>query len=173
MNVFRPPAPPSLKPGRVAAPRSPPVGTGVAPVVFRIDNVTLGVFAVHDAQNSSTSIRLSWPLTVGVNVWPAQLVLLKPNPLGLTLLFFAAVLSGAASTTLPGLETRSQLDGLPRWNVDCELSVKQPLWAEALSVKFRVAVPPLGTEIVAVEDGSKPALLADSVGYVPAGTVNE
>ena len=64
---------------------------------------------------------------MGVNVWPAQLVLVKPKPLGLTFVFFASVLSGFASTTLPGLVTRSQFDGTPRWKVLCVLSVKQPL----------------------------------------------
>ena len=42
-------------------------------------------------------MRFSWPLTVGVNVWPAQPVLVKLKPLGLTLVFFASVLSGFAS----------------------------------------------------------------------------
>ena len=62
-----------------------------------------------------------------MNVWPAQLVLVNAKPVGLTFVFFASVLSGFASTTLPGLVTRSQFDGTPRWNVLCVLSVKQPL----------------------------------------------
>src|SRR4051812_18973675 len=132
-----------------------------------------GLVPLQLEQKSSTSTRLSWPATVGVNVWPAQLVLLKPKPVGLTLLFFAAVLSGFASTTLPGLETRSQFVGAPRWNVDCELSVKHPLCAPAPSAKLRVGVPPSGTAIVAAEPSLKPALLAVSDAYVPAGTVNE
>ncbi len=66
--VFGPPAPPSLKPGSVAEARSAPVGTGVAPVVARMESVTFGLFAVHDAQKSSTSTRLSCPVTVGVTV---------------------------------------------------------------------------------------------------------
>jgi hypothetical protein len=68
VKVFSPPTPPSLKPAIVAEARSAPVGTGVAPVVARIDIVMLGLTAVHPAQNSSTSIRLSRPVTVGVNV---------------------------------------------------------------------------------------------------------
>ena len=64
---------------------------------------------------------------------------MKLKPVGLTFVFFASVLSGFASTTLPGLVVRSQLAGTPRWNVLCVLSVKQPLCAEALSVKFCVA----------------------------------
>ena len=69
--------------------------------------------------------------------------------------------------------TRSQFDGAPRWKVLCVLSVKQPLCAEALSVKLRVKVPPFGTVFGAAEPGSKPGLLAVSDGYVPAGTLNE
>jgi hypothetical protein len=65
------------------------------------------------------------------------------------------------------------LAGLPAWNVDCELSVKQPLCAAALSVKFRVAVPPSGTTIVDADAGSNPSYVAVRVAYVPAGTVNE
>ena len=83
------------------------------------------------------------------------------------------MLSGFASWTLPGFATRSQFDGTPRWKVLCVLSVKQPLCAEALSVKFRVAVPPSGTAIAAAEPVSKPAFAAVSDGYVPAGTLNE
>ena len=52
------------------------MGTGVAPVVFRIESVTFGLFTEH-RQKSSTSTRFSWPVTVGVNVWPAQLVFVK------------------------------------------------------------------------------------------------
>jgi hypothetical protein len=62
-----------------------------------------------------------------VKVCPAQVVLVKPNPVGLTLAFLASVLSGLASWTLPGFVTRSQFDETPRWNVACVLSVKQPL----------------------------------------------
>ena len=51
--------------------------------------------------------------------------------------------------------------------------MKQPLWADAVSAKFFVSVPPFGTTSVAAEAGSKPGLVAVSVGYVPAGTVNE
>ena len=82
VNVFRPPAAPSLNPSSVAVARSAPVGTGVAPVVFRIDRVMLGFAPLHAEQNSSTSTRFSWPVTVGVKVWPAQVVLLKPKPVG-------------------------------------------------------------------------------------------
>ena len=172
VKVFRPPAPPSLKPGIVAEARSGPVGTGVAPVVFRIESARVGLAAVQPEQNSSTSTRLSCPVTVGVNVCPAQLVFVKPKPVGLTLLFLAAVLSGLARTTFEGLLTRSQLFGTPRCQSACVLSVKQPACDEAPRLKFRVAVPPSGTAIVATEDGSKPALLAVRVGYVPAGSVN-
>jgi hypothetical protein len=85
-----------------------------------------------------------------------------PKPVGLTLVFCAAVLSGLARTTLPGLAVRSQSAGTPRWNVLCVLSVKQPLCAEAARVKFRVAVPPSGTAIVEVDAPSNPGLLAVS-----------
>ena len=127
VNVCSPPAPPSLKPGIVAVARSEPVGTGVVPVVARIDRVMVGPVVVHPEQNSSTSTRLSWPLTVGVNVWPAQPVFVKPKPVGLTDGLFASVLSGLARTMLPGLATRSQFVGMPRWSVLCVLSVKHPL----------------------------------------------
>ena len=130
--------------------------------MFRIETVMSGFAPLQPEQKSSTSIRFSWPLAVGVNVWPAQAVLLKPNPVGLTVEFLASVLSGLARTTLPGLAFRSQLVGTPRWKVLCELSVKQPLCAAALRAKLRVAVPPSGTEIVAEDPGSKPALLAVS-----------
>ena len=89
------------------------------------------------------------------------------------MLFFASVLSGLDSTTLSGLAVRLQLAGTPRWNVLCVLSVKHPLWAAALSVKFLVSVPPLGTTSVVAVAVLKPALAADSDGYVPAGTLNE
>ena len=62
-----------------------------------------------------------------MKVCPAQAVLVKPNPVGLTLPFFASVLSGLPNWTLPGLVTRSQFEGTPRWKVLCVLSVKQPL----------------------------------------------
>ena len=42
VNVLQPPAPPSLKPGIVAVARSAPVGTGVVPVVARIESVMFG-----------------------------------------------------------------------------------------------------------------------------------
>src|SRR5436190_1726437 len=132
-----------------------------------------GLVTVQLEQNSSTSTRFSWPVTVGVNVWPAQLVFVKPKPVGLTSAFFASVLSGWASVTLPGLPTRSQLLGAPRWNVACVLSVKQPAWTEADSVKFFVSVPPFGTPSAEPELGSKPGFAAETVGYAPAGTVNE
>ena len=50
VKVLRPPAPPSLKPGNVAVARSAPVGTGVAPVVARIESVMFGLFAVQQAE---------------------------------------------------------------------------------------------------------------------------
>jgi hypothetical protein len=171
VTVLSPPAAPSLNPGSVAEARSPPVGT--PPEVARSEIVMFGFTPLQFAQNSSTSTRFSLPVTVGVNVWPAQLTLSKPNPVGLTFVFRASVLSGLARTTAPGLETRSQFPGVPRWKVLCELSVKQPLWAAPVSVKLCVALPPFGTAIVATEDVSKPSALAVSVGYVPAGTVNE
>src|SRR3954471_9609784 len=116
VNVFRPPAAASLKPASVDVARSAPVGTGVVPVVFRIDSVMFGFAPLQPEQKSSTSTRLSWPETVGVKVWPAQLVLLKPNPVGLTLEFFVSVLSGFERTTEPGTDVRSQFAGTPRWN---------------------------------------------------------
>ena len=94
--------------------------------MFWIESVTFGLFTVQ-RQKSSRSTRFSWPLTVGVNVWPAQVVLLKLKPVGLTFVFFASVLSGFASWTLPGFATRSQFEGTPRWKVLCVLSVKHPL----------------------------------------------
>ena len=90
VTVFRPPAPASLNPGRVAVARSAPVGTSWPPTlaVARIDTVMSGFAPLQlFAQNSSTSRRFSWPVTVGVKVWPAQLVLLKLKPVGLTVAF--------------------------------------------------------------------------------------
>src|SRR5438105_345587 len=110
-----------------------------------MESVTFGLFAVQLAQKSSTSTRLSAPDTVGVNVWPPHVLLLIAKPDGLTVEFCAAVLSGDASWTTPGLPVRSQLAGTPRSNALCVLSVKQPLWAAALSVKFLTSVPPFGT----------------------------
>jgi hypothetical protein len=112
-------------------------------------------------------------VTDGVKVWPAQAVFEMPKPEGLTLVFRASVLSGLARVTLPGLAVRLQFVGTPRWKALCELSVKQPLCAAALSVKFLVRVPPSGTTSVVADAVSKPALAAVSVGCVPAGTVNE
>ena len=108
-----------------------------------------------------------------MKVWPAQLVLVKPKPVGVTVVFCAVELSGFASTTLPGLAVRSQLAGTPRWKAVCVLSVKQPLCAAAERVKFCVGVPPSGTAIVAADARVEARLVGGSDGYVPAGTVNE
>src|SRR3954453_9604443 len=97
VTVFRPPTPPSLKPVSVADARSAPVGTGVAPVVLRSEIVMFGFAPLHVEQKRSTSIRFSCPVTVGVNVWPAQAVAENPNPVGETVEFCAAVLSGFES----------------------------------------------------------------------------
>src|SRR6185436_8401695 len=121
------------------------VGTGVAPVVALREIVMLGFVPLQPEQKNSTSIRLSLPVTVGVNVCPPHAVFVKPKPLGVTLEFCAAVLSGAASWTTPGLVVRSQLVGTPRWKVVWLLSVKQPLEAAVVSAKFRVSTPPSGT----------------------------
>ena len=69
--VFRPPAPPSLKPGIVAVARSAPVG--VPPLVARIETVMFGLVAVQAEQNSSMSARVSWPLMAGVQFICAKL----------------------------------------------------------------------------------------------------
>src|SRR5689334_16726176 len=49
----------------------------------------------------------------------------------------------------------------------------QPLPAAALSAKFLVVVPLSCTTTVVAVPELKPAALAVSVGYVPAGTLNE
>ena len=87
-----------------------------------------------------------------------------PKPVGLTVEFCAAVLSGLASTTLPGLDVRSQFAGTPRWNAVWVLSTKQPLCGAAVSVKFCVRVPPSGTASIDAVPVLNPGLSAVSVG---------
>jgi hypothetical protein len=59
VTVFRPPAAPSLNPGRVAEARSAPVGTAGEPVVLRIETVMSGFVPLHPEQKSSTSTRFN------------------------------------------------------------------------------------------------------------------
>src|SRR5262245_39849426 len=88
VTVLSPPAPPSLNPARVVEARSAPVGTGVTPVVARMETVMFGFAPEQPEQKSSMSARVSWPLMAGVKVWPAQLVLVKVKPVGLTVELF-------------------------------------------------------------------------------------
>ena len=76
-----------MKPAIVAVARSAPVGTGVAPVVARIETVRFGNVPVQPLQKRSRSTCVSWPVTPAVNVWPAQLVLVIPKPFGVTDVF--------------------------------------------------------------------------------------
>jgi len=71
----------------VAVARSAPVGTGVTPVVALIETVMFGVVPVQPLQKKSRSILVAWPVTAGVKVSPPQLVLLKPKPLFVTVVF--------------------------------------------------------------------------------------
>ena len=57
------------------------------PVVALMEIVMFGVVPVQPLQNRSTSILVSCPVTPALKVWPAQLVLLKPKPLFVTVVF--------------------------------------------------------------------------------------
>src|SRR6266571_3483136 len=155
-------AAPLLKPGIVAVARSLPVGS--PPEVARTDSVRSGVVPVHPEQKRLMSAFVRTPLTAGVKVWPPYVVVVMPLPKLPSVSFFWSIGVRSGSWMFPGLETKSQLVGTPRWNAFCVLSVKHPLWAAALSVKFRIAVPPSGTEIAEAEAESKPSLLTESEG---------
>jgi hypothetical protein len=168
--AVRKPELPSENPVTVPDARSAPVGS--PPDVARSESVRSGVVPLQPEQNRLTSTCVSGPLTDGVKVWPPQLVVVIPTPLvpSVSVLWLIGVWS--INRTFPGLAVRSQSDGTPRWKASCVLSVKQPLIGEASSVKFHVALPPLGTPTLDAEAESKPALLAVKEAYVPDGTVN-
>ena len=65
--VKKPPEP-LEKPGIVAVARSGPVGSGVVPVVARIETVKFGVVPVHALQKRSRSTRVSKPLLGALKV---------------------------------------------------------------------------------------------------------
>ena len=76
-----------LKPAIVAVARSTPVGTGVAPVVARIETVMFGVVPVQPEQKRLRSTCVSWPATPAVKVCPAHAVLLNPKPAFVVVVF--------------------------------------------------------------------------------------
>ena len=69
----------------VAEARSAPVGR--PPLVARSERVRLGVVPVQPLQNRLMSVRVSWPVTAGVNVCPPHVVIVIPTPLLLRVLF--------------------------------------------------------------------------------------
>src|SRR5712671_1331090 len=132
------PAAPLEKPAMVATARSAPVGTAGLPLVALIETVMFGIVPVQALQKRSTSALVNWPLTSGVKVWPAQLVLLKPKPLLVTERFCWSMDAEFNSVTAPGLPVRSQLVAIPVWKSAWVVSVKQLLVGAALSEKSRV-----------------------------------
>src|SRR5260370_40386085 len=103
------------QPVMVVDARSAPVGTAGVALVALIETVIFGVVPLQPLQNSSTSALVSLPVTAGVKVWPAQLVLLKPNPLFVTVVFCWSILAPLKRMTSPGRLSRSQLVGTTRW----------------------------------------------------------
>src|SRR4029453_4464179 len=101
-----PPAP-LLNPGMVATARSAPVGSAGLPVAARIETGRFGVVPVQPLQKRSRSTLDKLPVTPAVKVCPAQLVLVKPKPLLVTVRFCWSRFAGASRTTSPGLVVRS------------------------------------------------------------------
>src|SRR3954471_2211365 len=155
----------------VALARSAPVGN--PPLVARMDTARFGVVPVQLLQNRSRSTRVRLPLTPAVNVWPAQLVALIPKPLFVTVVFCWSILAAFSRVTSPGLLLKSQFVATPLWKSGCVVSVMQPFDAATVSTKSCVTEPASGTTIPAALAELNPAKVAVSLGYVPAGTLNE
>ena len=87
VTVFRPPAPPSLKPASVAVARSAPVGTGVAPVVALMEKVMFGLVRGAARAEQLDVGAHEFAADGGVNVCPAQAVFVMPKPAPVTFAF--------------------------------------------------------------------------------------
>src|SRR5260370_40096893 len=138
------------QPVMVVDARSAPVGTAGVALVDLIETVIVGVVPVQPLQNSSTSALVSLPVTAGVKVWPAQLELLKPNPLFVTVVFCGSILAPLKRRTSPGLLVRSQLVGTPPWKSAWVVSVRQPLVGASVREKFWVRVRPSFTTMLEI-----------------------
>src|SRR3954471_12853626 len=147
---------PLEKPAIVPEARSAPVGT--PPAVARSDIVRFGVVPTHDEQKSSTEAWVSWPVLLGVKVWPTHAVEFIPKPVLDTFRFCWLTPLSWPSRTAPGVVTRSQPVGVPAWNAFWELSVKQSGFVDVVSPRSWVVVPPLGTEMLAADAVVKPSL---------------
>ena len=61
----------------------------------------------------------------------------------------------------------------PRLGLCCDVSIKQELEGADVSEKSTVVTPPSVTAMALAEAPLLPALLTSSLGYKPAGTLNE
>src|SRR5207248_5361474 len=104
-----------------------PGGRGGVRLVALMETVRFGVVPMQLLQKRSRSALVKGPVTAGVKVCPAQLVLLKPKPLLLTVRFCGSMEAAFTSVTSPGLLVRSQLVATPVWKSVCVVSVRQLL----------------------------------------------
>jgi len=153
---MNPPEPLEL-PAIVLLASSPPaVIVGTPEVVVLTSAMMFGLVPEQVLQKMYTSRRASFPVIVGVNVWPARLVELKPKPFAFASSTRRFKIGEFVRVTFPGLELKSQFAGTPVWKSACVVSVKQPLTDAADSEKFFTVVPPLVTTTFDVVPGIKP-----------------
>src|SRR5581483_11585529 len=145
----------------VAVARSAPVGR--PPLVARTLSVKFGVVPVQPEQKRLMSTFVSKPVTDGVNVCPAHVVVVMPTPL-LPRVVFCWSRLGFASTTSPGLALRSTLLGTPAWKSVCDVSVRQAPLGAVDSAKFWVVALPSVTAILVAEAGLQPGKVAVMLG---------
>ena len=93
-------------------------------------------------------------MTPDVNVWPAQLVDVKPKPLVVTVVFCWSTVGTLSSVTSPGLVVRSTFVPTPVWKSACVVSVGQALAAAVASEKFCVVVLASVTTMPVAEPGA-------------------
>src|ERR1041385_1851480 len=168
LALKKPPAPVE-KPAIVPVARSGRGGSAGLPAVARRETVRFGIVPVQPLQKRSRSARVSVPVCAAVKVCPAQLVLLNPKPLLVTVRFCWSMKSGLASLTSPGLALRLTLFGMPARKSPCVVSVRNALVGAAASAKSCVVVLPSVTTMLEAEAEVYPGKLAVMVGYVPAG----
>ena len=109
--------------------RSAPLGTGVAPVVARIDSVMFGLVrgAAGAEELEVDPLELAGDRRSERLPGPARVRDAEAGRADVRVL--ASVLSGFAEHDVARARDEVAVRGTPRWNVLCELSVKQPLCA--------------------------------------------
>ncbi len=146
----------------MALARSAPLGKPAE--VARRDSVRLGVVPVQPEQNRLISARTSWLLSVGVNVWPPQVVVVITTPLVPSEVFCWSSAALLSRVTLPGVVVRSRLTKTPAWKSDCVVSTRQALAGAADKEKFWIVVALSLTTMFVAAAVTKPALLAEIAG---------